>query len=282
MCWRQADITTDPQAGWRAIARDLAPELDQATETGTATGWWYIRKTAWRVRIRTDDAGYTAIAGQLNKLTTERHLQGWHPGSYEPETIAFGGADGMDCAHRLFHADSHHLLARIRAAEHTPPPLGQRETTAILCAVLLRSAGLDRYEQADVWAKVAAERPVELADPALFDRLQRERLVAAMTRLLTVDPLGLTAAGGPLAGQQPWIAAFEQAGQALLTLAATGQLRRGLRAVLAHHIIFHANRAGISVSDLSTMAALAMTGAFGFDAVVSAQPGPPPSTRVPE
>jgi protein-L-isoaspartate(D-aspartate) O-methyltransferase len=141
-------------------------------------------------------------------------------------------------------------------------------------------AGLDRYEQADVWAKVAEEPPVDLADPALFDQRRREGLVTAMTRLLAVDPVGLTAAGGSLAGHRPWVAAFEQTGQALLTLAQAGQLRRGLRAVLAHHIIFHANRAGISVADLSTMAALAMTGTFGFDAVLSARPAPPPSTRV--
>jgi protein-L-isoaspartate(D-aspartate) O-methyltransferase len=91
---------------------------------------------------------------------------------------------------------------------------------------------------------------VALAAPTLFDQRRREALVTAMTRLLTANPIGLSATGGPLAGYRPWIAAFEQAGQALLTLAQAGRLRRGLRAVLAHHILFHANRGGISVSDL--------------------------------
>ncbi|MFI5497128.1 methyltransferase, FxLD system [Actinoplanes sp. NPDC051859] len=102
-----------------------------------------------------------------------------------------------------------------------------------------------------------------------------------MTRLLTVNPLALAEPGGPLAAHRPWIAAFEQCGQELLTLAQQGRLRRGLRAVLAHHVIFHANWAAISVPDLSTMAALAMTGTFGFDAVVSDRPAPPPTTKVP-
>jgi protein-L-isoaspartate(D-aspartate) O-methyltransferase len=279
--WRQADIAADPQTGWQALATGLAPELDRLTRIGVLTGWWYIRKTAWRVRICTDDAGYATIADLLDNLAANGRILGWHPGSYEPETLAFGGTDGMDCAHSLFHTDSHHLLARVRAADHTAPRQGQRETTAILCAVLLRGAGLDRYEQADVWAKVAEERPATLADPALFDERQREPLVQAMTRLLTVDPVGLTSDRGPLAGAKSWIAAFEQAGQALLTLTQHGRLRRGLRAVLAHHIIFHANRAGISVPDLSTMAALAMTGSFGFDAVASRRPVSPPTTKVP-
>ncbi|WP_019901918.1 methyltransferase, FxLD system [Salinispora arenicola] len=279
--WHQATIATDPQTGGQVLATELAPELDRATNMGTVTGWWYIRKTVWRVRICTDDAGYTAIGDRLDKLTADGRLLGWHRGIYEPETVAFGGPAGMDCAHQLFHADSHHLLARIRAG-HAVARLGRRETTVLLCAVLLRSAGLDRYEQADVWAKVAAERPVDLADPAVFDGQRREVLVKAMSRLLTVNPMGLTTGNGPLTDWGPWIAAFEQAGQRLLTLAQAGQLHRGLRAVLAHHIIFHANRAEISVSELSTLAALAMTDTFGFDAVVSAGPGSPPNTKVPQ
>ncbi|HLL66734.1 MAG TPA: methyltransferase, FxLD system [Micromonosporaceae bacterium] len=278
--WRQADILTDPATGRQALATHLAGDLDLAAASGAVDGWWYIRKSAWRVRIRTDDAGYATVANLLDTLAGDGRITGWHPGIYEPETFAFGGPDAMDCAHRLFHADSRHLLALQRATAHTPPPIGMRETTAMLCAVLLRSAGLDRYEQADVWANVAHERPVDLADRALFDDRRREVLVAAMTRLLSVDPFGLSAERGPLAGHRPWITAFERAGQELLTLAHAGRLRRGLRAVLAHHIIFHANRAGISVSELSTMAALAMIGTFGSDAVVSDPPAPPPTTKV--
>ncbi|MEV4511766.1 hypothetical protein AB0K00_22680 [Dactylosporangium sp. NPDC049525] len=44
----------------------------------------------------------------------------------------------------------------------------------------------------------------------------------------------------------------------------TQVLHRGLREILAHHVIFHTNRAGMSVPDLSIMAALAMTDIFGF------------------
>jgi thiopeptide-type bacteriocin biosynthesis protein len=43
-----------------------------------------------------------------------------------------------------------------------------------------------------------------------------------------------------------WIAAFGATGRDLGRLAHDGTLQRGLRAVLAHHIIFHWNRAGLS------------------------------------
>jgi protein-L-isoaspartate(D-aspartate) O-methyltransferase len=281
--WHQTTIAAAPDTSRQVLAAHLAPELDRAVRLGTLNSWWYIRKKAWRLRFHTNDAGYTAITGLLDKLTADGLLTGWQPGIYEPETLAFGGPDGMDIAHRLFHPDSTHLLARARTAEHTTPALGTREMTALLCGVLLRSAGLDRYEQADVWAKVAKERPLALADPVLFDQRQREPLVQAMNRLLTVSPSSLYAPpDGPLAGCEPWIAAFEQTGQALLSLSREGRLGRGLRAVLAHHIIFHANRAGISVPELSTMAALAMTATFGFDAVVSFSAHPSPTTKVPK
>ncbi|MGC4851886.1 methyltransferase, FxLD system [Micromonospora sp. DT4] len=277
--WHQTTIPIDTSR--QAVAAHVAPELDRLVRLGALTGWWHIRKHQWRLRFHTDDAGYRQVTDQLDKLTADGHISGWHPGIYEPETLAFGGPDGMTTAHRLFHLDSSNLLAVARTRAHTPPTLGQREMTALLCGVLLRSAGLDRYEQADTWSKVAVERPLAHADPALHDEQHREPLVRAMTTLLTVNPASLcTPPNGPLAGWQPWIAAFEKTGQELLPLSREGRLSRGLRQVLAHHIIFHANRAGISVPELSTMAALAMTGVLGFDAVTSFAADPPPTTRV--
>ncbi|MFG3423227.1 methyltransferase, FxLD system [Micromonospora sp. NPDC048063] len=277
--WHQATIRIDTDR--RAVAVHVAPELDRLVRLGALTGWWYIRKQQWRLRLHTDDAGYTQVTDLLDKLTADERITGWHGGIYEPETLAFGGPDGMATAHRLFHGDSSNLLAWERAAAQAPPALGQREMTALLCGVLLRSAGLDRYEQADAWAKVAEERPLSYADPALHDDQHREPLVQAMTKLLTVNPTSLCAPpDGPLAAWAPWIGAFEKAGQELLALTQEGRLHRGLRAVLAHHIIFHANRAGITVPDLSAMAALAMTGTLGFNAVVSFAADPSPTTRV--
>ncbi|MDG4803705.1 methyltransferase, FxLD system [Micromonospora sp. WMMD980] len=277
--WHQRTINADTHR--QAVAAHVAPELDRLTRLGVLTGWWYIRKHQWRLRLHTDAAGITQVTELLDNLTADEQITGWRPGVYEPETLAFGGADGMASAHRLFHADSSNQLAWDRATAHTPPALGQREMTALLCGVLLRSAGLDRYEQADTWAKVAVERPLSHADPALHDAQQRAPLVQAMTKLLTVNPASLSAPpDGPLTAWTPWIAAFETAGQELLTLARDGRLRRGLRAALAHHIIFHANRAAISVPDLSTMAALAMTDTLGFTAVVSFAADPSLNPRV--
>ena len=95
-----------------------------------------------------------------------------------------------------------------------------------------------------------------------------------MARLMTADarPLCKPGSQGPLAGRDDWVTAFDDACQSLAALASRGQLARGLRAVLAHHIIFHANRAGIILADQAVIAAAAT--ASVFDDPRASSPGP--------
>jgi protein-L-isoaspartate(D-aspartate) O-methyltransferase len=157
--WCQYNIEfPDRSTAARVTACELGPALTAAQETGLLHGWWFMRKQPWKLRYLPDDpASAATITGLLGKLTADRRITGWTPGIYEPETLAFGGENGMDAAHDLFHHDSVHLLAR--AAQASTQALGQREATVVLCSVMLRAAGLDWYEQGDVWAKVAGLRP---------------------------------------------------------------------------------------------------------------------------
>ena len=61
------------------------------------------------------------------------------------------------------------------------------------------------------------------------------------------------------------VAAFEDAGRQLAFLAADGRLTRGLRSILAHHLIFAFNRAGIPSRVQAAAAWLAIQAAFGDD-----------------
>jgi len=89
----------------------------------------------------------------------------------------------MDIAHTLFHHDSQHILTRVT---QTDPALGQRETTVLLYSTMLRAAGLDWFEQGDVWAKVTALRPAIDAYRTLPG--QAEGLSRAIRRLMTATP----------------------------------------------------------------------------------------------
>ena len=260
--WRQVTIAfPDHHAAEQAASTHLAPILAEAEARQLITTWFYIRKGDLRLRYRpatTIDADRYLI-GELERLTYDGHICGAVPGIYEPETHAFGGPDAMDAAHQLWHYDSHHLLTRSSDRESAR----QRETSIMLSAVMMRAAALDWYEQGDVWARVADHRdpPKPGSVAALLD---------AARRLLTVDPASLTRQEGSLAGYQTVIDAYASAGDTLRNLNQTGQLHRGLRATLAHHVIFAWNRRSIPGLQQAALAAAAKTVVFGPDPTLGA------------
>ncbi|MFH8616875.1 methyltransferase, FxLD system [Streptomyces sp. NPDC017979] len=243
--WQQHNITfVDRSGARRVIAECLAPALTNAEATGQLTGWWFMNKQPWPLRYRADEPS-PVIQSLLDDLVGERSVSSWRPGIYEPEVDAFGGPTAMETAHQLFADDCRHLLA------YQPGPgyLGRRETVVLLVSAMMRGAGLDWFEQGDVWVKVAALRPT--TDPLPPGRAAT--LAPAMRKLMTAEAHDLCHPGGPLHGHDAWVTAFEQAGAALASLAGHGVLTRGLRAVIAHHTIFHANRAGLLRDDQSAL-----------------------------
>ncbi|WP_399932205.1 methyltransferase, FxLD system [Streptomyces kanamyceticus] len=249
---------------------DLEPDLGQ---------WSFLRKfPSWRVRYR--PAGPDSSKGldaALDELVAAGVLASWKRGIYEPEETAFGGPAAMKVAHTLFHYDSHHLLdAMAREQAATGPGLGRRELGVLLLSVAMRAAGLDWYEQGDVWARVAAERRGDNAR-------HPQRHKAAVHRLMTVDVSATSSSvtEGGLAPLADWIATFEWFGQQLADLNHQGCLERGLRAVIAHHAIFHWNRLGLPAQDQHTLSTLAKEVVMGTsDNAASDQAARPQSTTV--
>ncbi|MFI6464538.1 methyltransferase, FxLD system [Streptomyces sp. NPDC050538] len=243
--WHQHNITfADRATAQRAIAERLGPTLLAAQEEGQLTGWWFMNKQPWPLRYRAATPS-PLVESLLSELAVDGTVRSWTYGIYESETTAFGGTATMEAAHDLFHQDSRYLLTY----QPGPDQLGRRETAVLLFSSLMRAAKLDWFEQGDVWAKAALLRPAAEA-------LTPERtaaLIPAMRTLMTIDARSLCRTDGPLDGYAEWVAAFEQAGTTLAHLAAEGGLSRGLRAVIAHHVIFHANRAGLRPDDQSAL-----------------------------
>lgn len=244
------------------------------------TQWSFLRKSpSWRLRYR--PAGPDAakvLDAVLDELVVAGVLTTWTPGIYEPEETAFGGPAAMELAHTLFHHDSRHLLNQRIREQAGSGGLGRREVGVLLLSVAMRAAGLDWYEQGDVWVRIAAERPGEEAR-------HPHRLKAAVHRLMTVD-VSTTSASvtkGRLSPLAEWIATFEWFGQQLADLNRQGRLERGLRAVLAHHGIFHWNRLGLPAEDQHTLSTLAKEVVMGTsDNAASTRTGGPQSTTVNE
>ncbi|OKH90420.1 methyltransferase, FxLD system [Streptomyces uncialis] len=243
--WQQHNITfVDRSHAQLVIAERLAPTLITAEATGQLSGWWFMNKQPWPLRYRADEPA-PAVESLLDNLVGEGSVVSWLPGTYEPETDAFGGRAAMDAAHELFHSDSRHLLTYQPGPKH----LRRRETAVLLVSAMMRGAGLDWFEQGDVWSKVAALRPATYPLPAE----RTASLAPAVRKLMTVDARSLCNPGGPFHGHAEWVTAFELMGATLADLADHGGLTRGLRAVLAHHVIFHANRAGLLRDDQSAL-----------------------------
>jgi thiopeptide-type bacteriocin biosynthesis protein len=251
----QANITVpDGNDAEQIMALRIGPRLDAIGADGAFTGWWFLRKhPGWRLRFHLDPTGPAAvetIATTLQDLTAEGVIESWRPVIYEAETAAFGGGRGLAAVHELFCADSRGVLDYLR---HPSPPLARRELSVLLCARLAHAAGLDHFEVGDVFDRVARLRPVPTA--ADRDRLQR---LANDLRTLLIGAAGAADIGfgahGPWAFAAPWHNAVTHAGRQLGDAARSGELNRGLRAVLAQIVIFHWNRLGLSATTQGILA----------------------------
>ncbi|WP_043615224.1 thiopeptide-type bacteriocin biosynthesis protein [Nonomuraea candida] len=259
--WWQVNVAfPDWATAEHTAVTHLAPLLVKAENEQIITAWFFLRKTpCWRIRyVPTSGRTQGYLRHHLHDLIGQGHLDAATEAIYEPETHAFGGDQAMACAHDLFHLDSRHLLTYLASA---PGIEHRRELSILLCTALLRSAGLDWYEQGDVWARVADHR--DLPGPIPPDRLRT--LEAGLRRLMSVDADPLTRAGGLLASASDWAAAFAATGYELAALAAHGLLHRGLRAVLAHHIVFAWNRLGMPYTAQAVLAHAAARVALGPD-----------------
>lgn len=262
--WQQANIAF---SSWdlaeRSAVAHIAPLLTAAEADGLIGTWFFIRKyPAWRVRYSpaaSDGTAECRIGRHLDRLVLQGHAVGWTSSVYEPEVHAFGGAEAMDATHRFFHRDSvgflSHLARQGEGADH------RRELSLLLCTLMLRAAGQDWYEQGDIWARVCAHRD-HLAEPA------QERAVTlrpAIRRLLSADITSQVLPGGSFADLAGWAGAYQTAGRELADLHANGHLHRGLRDVLAHHVVFAWNRFGLPYEAQAVIATAAKAAIFGPD-----------------
>jgi thiopeptide-type bacteriocin biosynthesis protein len=232
-----------------ALATVVGPLLDNLTASGGAARWWYMNKPpGWRIRLRgiQPDAASEFFDG----LTAAGTITAWGPAIYEPETAAFGGPTGMEIAHDLFCDDTSGFLAYLR--QDNPPP-GRHETSVLLLNAMLAAAGLDWYERGDIFARVAAMRP----RPAPGTVTQQAQLAGQLRAILAAPSAvtaGLFSEGDDGEAAARWHEGFTDAGRRFAAASYSATLSRGLRAILAHTVIFHWNRLGLSATSQAALA----------------------------
>jgi thiopeptide-type bacteriocin biosynthesis protein len=233
----------------RALATVVGPLLDNLTACGGAARWWYMNKPpGWRIRLR--DIQPDAASDLFDGLTASGTITAWETAIYEPETAAFGGPTGMEIAHDLFCDDTSSYLAYLR---QNKPQLEHHQISVLLVNAMLAAAGLDQYERGDIFVRVAAMRP----RPAPGTIAQLAQLVGQLRALLAL-PAGVTSelfsGSGNSAAAARWHEGFTDAGRRFAVASSGASLSRGLRAVLAHTVIFHWNRLGLTATTQTALA----------------------------
>ncbi|WP_416979091.1 thiopeptide-type bacteriocin biosynthesis protein [Streptomyces sp. T028] len=227
--------------------------------------WWFLRKApCWRLRVRPspDTPAKDAVARvteALDSAVSWGVVKDWRASVYEPETLAFGGPDGMTIAHSLFHTDSVGVLDyHHHAARKTEGLLEAKATSLLVTSLFLRAAGLEWGEQGDVWGQIEARRP--LPDDVPGDKVSA--MSDRMRQLLLLDA-GPALADGSLAPLWSWVTGMEHGGRALAGAARDGNLGLGLRGILARHVLFHWNRMGFNARQQAIWSRAAREAALG-------------------
>ncbi|WP_172387955.1 methyltransferase, FxLD system [Streptomyces sp. MNP-20] len=256
--WRQINLRYDSwQAAEHTAVDHLLPLLNAAETDGRITAWWFIRKReTWRLRMLAAPGREAAADAVLAQLADHPAVREQARLVYEPEVRRFGGREAMDIAHQLFHTDSRHILTHLATAQEGHDL--RRELGVRLATRLMGAADQDFYEQGDIWAALAEHRTTaESPAPSQSTLLAVQALVAARR----------DSADSPLTHHPSWASEFENAGGSLSLLSQRGRLTRGLRAVLADHILFTFNRLGVAATDQAVLATAASRVIFHRDPV---------------
>ncbi|WP_308407952.1 thiopeptide-type bacteriocin biosynthesis protein [Streptomyces mayonensis] len=259
--WQQAEIRfADYPTAHRSFRSHLLPAL----QAGPVASWWFVRKNPhWRLRFHTADGATAedAVACVTDALDSSRSwgvTTGWRYTPYEPEAIAFGGPEGMDLAHALFHTDSVGVLDYLHTEPDSRKGWDAKAVSLMGMALMLRAARLEWGEQGDVWGRVEQHRPL----PDDVDPEQVNAMTAPMRRLLLTDARPLIESGS-LVFVQPWFEGLEGRGRALANATVNGTLKIGKRAVLARHVLFHWNRMGFTLRQQAIWARAAREAVLG-------------------
>lgn len=143
----------DWQTGWRQInlkfhnrdaaemvaATHLEPAMATTETAGLITAWFFVRKGHWwRIRYRPADESVTdkakaSVENALHGIREAGQLSAWIEVIYEPEIYAFGGPQGIEVAHELFHHDSRHILHYLATSAASRGDK-RRELSVLLCS----------------------------------------------------------------------------------------------------------------------------------------------------
>jgi thiopeptide-type bacteriocin biosynthesis protein len=255
--WRL--VTTTDATHDSLLHERVLPLLAALVQADTVDNWWFLRKPHGgphlRLRLhpapRSDLAELTsALVGHFESWRQEGELLRCSRLVYEPEVSIFGGAGGMELAHELFWRDS---VGYCRSM----PVLSARGfqfsagVSAALLAGCFQGAGLDWFEQGDVWRIVGMLRAATLPESVTE---ADAKPVARLRSIFAGADAVVAEAASDLPELAEWHLAFKELGRGLADADGRGDLEIGLRRIIAVHVVFHWNRMGFGFAQQALLA----------------------------
>lgn len=227
----------------------LAPELAGVSAVGEPA-FWFLRKRDpaphIRLRVLCPLPDCEAVAARVTRAARAVGCPRVARLVYEPEQALFGGPEGMEWAHRFFMLDTAFLLGLWQDGGWLPV----ESVSLWLWRRILRGAGLDAFEEWDVWSQLTRFRMAPEGDLEALWEVNRESL----ERLNRTNLEALPAPVGPhLAAYK---ARYVTWARGLADRYRAGALTRGLRQLMVPHILFHWNRADVVREKQQTFAYL--------------------------
>lgn len=261
--WSQVNLPLDSLGvTWMQMVRaDFQDWLGRWLASDAEHRFYYLHKPPGaRLRFAGGDTEFRArLAAALDDIVGGRDT--WNFAAYDAEWHQFGGATGLDLAHRFFGIDSMAILAYQRLRIYGGTHLGPTEFSLTLLDTLLRGATGDQWERWDVWCNMAATGRLRVP---VGSSAWREAQPSPAVREALLALLGQPArrewvvSEGETAILRRYTEQVRAVTADLRSAEQRGHLMWGLREILPFWIVFHWNRMGVGAADQQRLA-LAMT-----------------------
>jgi len=262
--WHHWRIHVTSDWAFDTLLSQLAPVIRESLKAGTASHWWFLRKTDGGAHLRLRVAGpEPALSDEVLPVTESRlralrdrsFLTSWVSMPYEPEQRLFGGPDGLELAHDFFRDDTLHVLAWLDALQASPDRCFDRRMELCLLVVqaMMLGAGLDKLKQWEVWARLRLMRPWPHPSMGVSYLRNRHRLAQILDSPDLLGEQVFGTAGSRLVAS--WRTTAAKAGGRLRRLDVEGCLTRRLPEVVVAHAVFHWNMVGLRYRAMAASAA---------------------------
>jgi thiopeptide-type bacteriocin biosynthesis protein len=252
--WLYAKLYAGPAMLDELLRDVIRPIVDAVSRTGAVDRWFFVRygDPDWHLRVRfhgrparLQDELLPALQAAASPLIDDGRLWRFQLDTYEREVERYGGAEGIELAERLFHADSEAVLAL--AARLSEDARGDIRWRIALLGMdwLLADLGFDPDMQRAVIRQARQTFAAEFRADAEFRRqlgtkFRPER--AGLTALLDPNP----EVGTPLAfGREALRCRSQRLAPVLAELkvyARAGRLTAPLPELAVSYLHMHANR----------------------------------------